>query len=293
MNNSGEFTRWCLSLSCSYGLLMRGLILVFILLCTFCFVRAEGTPNDMELLFVPWALHLKQPPPSGSAKTGGTYPLVPNRASECLPGLLYDVREHFTASGARFRDHDFALFCPEANLLVVRAADDDRRFVREVVGATAFCPPSNLQLTGEVIVQPTGAEPTKAEAANRLRFVAHTQSGMPTTLSASGSTAIGYTCEIQLVLDPGARFVDYQMVIKVLHGGREYSATSTSAIPLAKPHSMLLGTTPTGDEVRFVFTPTLHRTEPLSPLDDPERKKWLLECIGKALLANEEALHDP
>jgi hypothetical protein len=259
---------------------MKSLLPIIALFTALFSLCAEDPADRIELFYMPGSLHVKLPKDQTGSPNEKFYPLTPNRVSDCLPGKLYDVRAYFEERGAIFGKVGFAWYNPDSSLLAVRAASADVDFIEMSIGG-CYCPPINVRLKGEVVVQSAAGGEIPPE--HRLRWEISTQGGQAVTTSAVGSGALGYSCEIESILGPNKKYIDCRMSVKVTYDNREYSALLTTTIPLSKRHSLLVGTTPTGDEVRVQITPTLEEISPSSPLDDAPTKKRLIECLEHAL----------
>ena len=277
---------------------MKRLLILLALASTCRGADAEHLAERLDLHFSPWPLHLKPREEAPDPSQPGVwplprkeYPLVPNRVADCLPGKLYNVRGFFEEQGAKFSGTGFAWYSPEASILAVRAAPADADFVAAVLHSGSYGPPVNLRLTGEVVVQPVIAKAEEAKAeippAQRLGFDYLTKSGQRSTFSALGEGKLTYSCEIEPTLETKESFIDYNIVVKVTFEKREYTTSTSATATIGKRHSLLLGTTVKGEEVRFQMTPKLEHFEPASPLDDAAVKKRILTCIEQALKSNE------
>jgi hypothetical protein len=261
---------------------MKALLVVLIAFVAQPDCGAEQPAERLMLLFVPSTLHIKrekEPTNPLNPPEPQYYPLIPNRILDCLPGKLYDVRGFFEEEGAKFGTTGFAWYNPDAKLLAVRAGRADLEFVEQML-AGCYNPPVNLHVKGEAVVQSKGAG--DVPPAQQVRWEIDTQPSQRAVVSASGG-ALGYSYEFEPIMHPDGKFIGCSMAAKVTFDGREYSATTSATIALSKPYSLLLGTTPSGDEVRLQLRLDVQQPVPPSPLDDPATEKRLRECIERAL----------
>jgi hypothetical protein len=243
--------------------------------------RGGDAPMRLEVLGVPFPIHLKHPENPTDESPPEHYPMVRNRIAKCLPGELYDVRAFLRDSGAGIKDGGFAWYSPTAKLLVVRTASDDLDFVETIVSPGCTLAAINLHVSGEIFIQPAGGG--QVPPTQRIRWESDTQSGLQAISGANGKGALSYSCELEVIILPNNQQADLRASLKVTFEERDYSIISSAGIALSKPHAVLLGTTPSGDEVRFQITASVQPVVPALGRDDAGGRKRLKECIEKAL----------
>lgn len=258
---------------------MHRLLAFALLIYSFSEAWAQDDRRYIEVYAAPRVLHVKEQP-AGATYALQLHPRIPNRIAAIMPGDLYDVRGTFGSKGIQLTPGTFAWYSPEARALVVRGTALDLAVVDQYMYEGAYCPTGTLKIDGEVGIQPVEGEIT---AAQRVLWQVFSV-GDRASLSASGANGPGYSIE----LEPGGVLggddgFQYRMVVKVIHEAREYSATSSATIPFSKPHTVLVGTTPEGAEVRCTFTVHLQVSDTSSPVDDHDRRAKLRGEIGEAL----------
>jgi hypothetical protein len=238
--------------------------------------HSEPAPLKLAVISAPGAWHIRTAEPG--KQPSEVYPAVLNRVSECLPGALYDLRTLFEEYGAKFGANSFALYNPEAQVMLVRGAPEEVDSICTFVSGGTYCPTACMRIAFELVAKPgSGAE---VRGTGRARWEMLTKGGIPYTATLSGGDALSYSCEFEPLLEPFGRSIDYRMLLKVKFEGREYSTTAEASAPMEKPHSILVGTTPAGEEITLTFTPTLI-PPPITPPWSDEKLESVKKCVEK------------